>query len=323
MCTHNGARYVEEQLRSIYAQTQQPDELVICDDQSNDQTVQIIKEFAVTTPFPVRLYQNAKRLGVTKNFEKAISLSDGELIFLADQDDVWFPEKVEQISKCFVRNQQSGLVFSDAIVVDQELHDLRYHLWSTMNFGKKQLSRWQKGEAFEILLHYNVVTGATMAFRSSFKKAILPIPECWNHDAWIAFIIAATATLIPLPTLLIQYRQHADNQIGAPKISLREEWGDAVKKVMTGTKQRPADYLLTAKQFSLAEKHFRLSMGNCLDGGRAGQLQQRIRHSLFRAQLSSKMVKRIPAVAKEYARFRYTKFSAGLKSALKDILLGK
>src|SRR5882724_11959920 len=89
MCTYNGAGFLSEQLESIAAQTRLPDELVICDDRSTDESVEIVRNFARHTPFSVRLEMNEENLGSTKNFEKSIGLCQGEIIALADQDDVW------------------------------------------------------------------------------------------------------------------------------------------------------------------------------------------------------------------------------------------
>src|SRR6266849_5683432 len=117
MCTYNGARFLSEQLESIAAQTRVPDELVVCDDGSTDETVEIIKAFVERAPFAVRLEINANNLGSTKNFEKAIGLCQGEIIALADQDDVWYPKKLELLESVFLARPSVGAVFSDADVM--------------------------------------------------------------------------------------------------------------------------------------------------------------------------------------------------------------
>ena len=89
MCTYNGARFLSEQLESIAVQTRLPDELIVCDDRSTDGSVEIIRNFALHAPFEIRLEINTNNLGSTKNFEKAIGLCKGEIIALADQDDVF------------------------------------------------------------------------------------------------------------------------------------------------------------------------------------------------------------------------------------------
>src|SRR5713101_1538304 len=98
MCTYYGARFLQEQLESIAAQTRLPDELVVCDDRSADGSVEIVRNFAKSAPFPVQLEINETNLGAIKNFEKAIGLCEGETIALADQDDIWKPQKLSRLS---------------------------------------------------------------------------------------------------------------------------------------------------------------------------------------------------------------------------------
>ena len=114
MCTYNGARYVREQLDSIAAQTRPPDELVVCDDGSTDATLAILEGFAAAAPFPVRIHVNPTQLGMPKNFEHAIGLATGAAIALADQDNVWYPHKLERLEQELTRSEAIGLVFSDA-----------------------------------------------------------------------------------------------------------------------------------------------------------------------------------------------------------------
>ena len=95
MCTYNGARFVAEQLESVAAQTRPPSELVVCDDRSTDGTARLVEQFAARAPFPVRLFVNERNLGSTANFGRAVTLAEGDLVALCDQDDVWRPEKLE------------------------------------------------------------------------------------------------------------------------------------------------------------------------------------------------------------------------------------
>src|SRR5262245_33463585 len=121
LCTYNGAKFLSSQLESYLVQTQMPDEVVVCDDRSNDQTVEILKAFAERAPFSVRVLVNDQNLGSTKNFEKAISLCSGEFIFLSDQDDIWNPDKIEKMTAPFENDPDVGLVFSDVELVDESL----------------------------------------------------------------------------------------------------------------------------------------------------------------------------------------------------------
>ena len=90
MTAFNGAKYINEQLNSFASQTRLPDEVVVCDDISSDDTFEILDNFARSAPFKMIVVRNNKNLGYTKNFEKALSLCSGDLIFLSDQDDIWY-----------------------------------------------------------------------------------------------------------------------------------------------------------------------------------------------------------------------------------------
>lgn len=217
LATYNGERYIAEQLDSITRQTRPPDELVVSDDASVDATRAIVLDFARHAPFPVRLLTNSERLGSTRNFEVAIRACDGDIIFLCDQDDVWYPDKIALIEKRFMDDPGAGVVFTDADVVDQNLHPLGLRLWEAVRFRPPEQVQVEAGDAFSVLLRRYVVTGATMAFRSRYRDFLLPIPDIWVHDAWIAMLMGATSNLAALPAPLIAYRQHGANQIGIPR----------------------------------------------------------------------------------------------------------
>ena len=215
LASYNGERYLGEQLDSIARQTRLPDELVICDDASTDSTADIVREFARRAPFTVRFLQH-ERMGSTANFELAIAECRGDIIFLCDQDDVWYPDKVKTIEAVFIDKPDTGAVFTDADVVDENLQPLGSRLWKYFRFRPKEQAQVEAGDALRVLLRHPVVTGATMAFRSSFRDFLLPMPPTW-HDAWIALLIGTTSHLIALPVPLIAYRQHGRNQVGIPR----------------------------------------------------------------------------------------------------------
>ncbi len=134
MCTYNGAAFLPAQLQSIVTQTRLPDELVICDDRSSDDTVGIINAFAHTAPFPVRFEINETNLNSTKNFERAISQCRGRIIALSDQDDLWLSQKLERICTVLDANPNAGYVFSDADLVDREAVPLGETAWRVVKF---------------------------------------------------------------------------------------------------------------------------------------------------------------------------------------------
>jgi hypothetical protein len=223
MCTYNGAAYLAEQLDSLSAQTRLPDELVVCDDSSTDKrTREMVTVFARHAPFPVRLFVNKQNLGSRQSFPQAIRRCRGEIIFLCDQDDVWREDKLAVIERAFLSSPQTGLLFSDAEIVDENLVKLG-RLWTS--FGEDGRTEVEKQNVFNALLRANLVTGATLAFRSNFRHLVLPIPSdiILQHDGWIALIIAAVSPVIFISEPLIKYRQHPGQQIGASIAGTRYE----------------------------------------------------------------------------------------------------
>lgn len=216
LASYNGERYIGQQLDSIARQTRLPDELIISDDASADSTLAVVLHFARHAPFPVRLLKGREHLGTTRNFESAIRACSGDIIFLCDQDDVWYSNKIEIIEERFITAPSTGAVFTDADIVDQDLNPLAQRLWKAFKFSPKEQAQIRASDALEVLLKHPVVTGATMAFRSTYRDLVLPLPATL-HDAWIALLIGATSSLDPLPVPLIAYRQHGGNQFGLPR----------------------------------------------------------------------------------------------------------
>ncbi len=133
--TYNGAAYIKKQLDSILTQTQMVDEIVICDDGSTDNTISIIRDYQNNYPNLIHLYQNEQQLGSTKNMEKCLGLVKGDIVFLADQDDIWLPHKVASLCAFFEANPSIDAVFSNATLInetDAVLPEL--HLWDIIGF---------------------------------------------------------------------------------------------------------------------------------------------------------------------------------------------
>lgn len=232
MTTCNGERFLQQQLDSFASQTRPPDELVVCDDRSSDQTPLILQRFAHSAAFPVRLYLNDQNLGVRRNFEKAISLSTGDIILLSDQDDIWAPQKLSLFENAFTHSPDVGLVFCDANVVDHAANPLGYTFWQRLGFNPKQQNLFHQGLAFNVFVKHCFVAGATLAFRSSFRSIILPIGQYWLYDAWIATTISAIAQTRLLPQPLNHYRQHPQQTMGGGRRpGLWQTYRDAKRKV--------------------------------------------------------------------------------------------
>ena len=312
MCTYNGGKYLQEQLYSIVEQTQLPDEIVICDDGSTDSTLQILDEFKKNTTFQVRIYHNERRLGATKNFEKAINLCKGNIIVLSDQDDVWLPHKIEKLEHIFKNNSDAGYIFSDAIVVDEKLFPLDYTMWKSILFTTYQRRLFKNGYQVEVLLKRNVVTGATLAFRAESRNWVLPISDKWVHDAWIVLILSAIGIkgdFIEEP--LIKYRQHHQQSIGGRKLNLREQFQQASN---TGSES----YNIMANEFECINR--RLISTNKLTKKTKKLFEAKIEHLKIRQRIYTyRTWKCYYLICRELLNSHYHRFSKGWKSVIKDL----
>lgn len=309
MCTYNGALYLKEQLDSIAAQTRHPDELVVCDDRSMDSTVEIVKKFSSKVAFPVRVKVNKNNLGTTKNFEKAISLCKGDIIALCDQDDVWLPKKLMLIEGVFTGSAGVGVVFTDAEIVDELLRPMGYRLWQCLGFNAGEQNKVSGGNSIEILLRHNVAAGATMAFRAGFRELILPIPANWEHDAWIALLIAAWADVAIIGRPLIKYRQHFNQQIGAKKIGLAGQ-------ITFARRTDSNTYISQFNKFTAVRD--RLLEHDYDKDDIIKRVETKRAHLFKRANMPERRLHRLQTVVKELAAYHYQLYSHGWKSALKD-----
>lgn len=216
LCTYNGAKYIEQQLKSILRQTVQPDEIVISDDGSSDDTLQRVEACLAGQKIECRILHNQGTHGVVGNFTNAILACSGELIFTSDQDDVWRKDKVEIMTACFEKDEKVMLAFSDAELVDGELHSLHRKLWDSLPY------KGEPEDIFQRMLKGCIVTGAAMAFRKSLFEENAPVGEGWLHDGWLGICAAAEHAVVPIHESLILYRQHGMNSVGARDMALRE-----------------------------------------------------------------------------------------------------
>ena len=209
MCTYNGARFLPEQLDCLAKQSRLPDEVVICDDCSSDNTADILNAWSKSVPFSVKIVQNEKNLGYAQNFAKAISLCSSDVIFLSDQDDIWTPDKLEKMTSVFNDRPEVGAVFCDGLCVDSEGNSLNRLVsdiaYPGMLYGRPYYLYWKpvsKG------MHF---FGCCCAIRKSVWDKIAPLPESFTHDLWIFLTAQAISEIVYLPDTMTHYRLHENN----------------------------------------------------------------------------------------------------------------
>ncbi len=313
MTTYNGGPFIGRQLECFAAQTRRPDELVVCDDRSTDETVAIVRRFAQDASFPVRLEVNPENIGIRRNFEKAIRLSTGDILFLSDQDDVWHPQKLARFEDTFDEDPGVGLVFADANVVDVQLRSLGYTFWKRLEFGPAEQARFEQDRGFEVLLRHCFVAGATLAFRAEYKGLVLPLSERWLYDAWIAMLISAAAKSRIVREPMNDYRQHPSQAMGGQKKGLWRRYVEAKRAVA-------AAFFVARAEEHQAVRDRLVERGDAREPI-LGMLEAKVRHCRERATMRRRAWLRAPLVIKELAAGRYHRYAHGWKTAALDLFV--
>ena len=199
LATYNGEKYIKEQLDSILPQLSANDEIIISDDNSTDDTINIIRSL---NDERIKIYVN-KTKGIVKNFENALNNASGDIIFLSDQDDVWKNDKVKKILSAFSSDNSLTLVFSNAEIIDENGISKNY------NFFKDNEANYTS--IFKAFFK-NQFLGCTIAFKSELKSKILPFPYgIPMHDWWIGVLSLFYGKVKFLNESLISYRRHNNN----------------------------------------------------------------------------------------------------------------
>jgi glycosyltransferase involved in cell wall biosynthesis len=202
LCTYNGEKYVGQQLESIVQQTVCPDEVMVCDDGSTDATISLVEDFARQYP-SIQLVRNETNLGFTRNFEQAIRLASQDLIFLSDQDDVWLPDRIRAMRQIFAADPKVGMVYANFQLTDEALQPI-----VSNRKPQPQLLASPRLPA-QVVRHWGGISGCTIAFRSTLKPFLLPIPDAWTHDGWITLMSYVFSEVQRIEDVLMYYRIHA------------------------------------------------------------------------------------------------------------------
>lgn len=208
MATYNGEKFIERQLNSILPQLNESDEVIIVDDSSKDNTINLIEEMKKKDK-RIKLIQNNPNLGVLKSFNKAMNLAQGDFLFLCDQDDYWYENKVEKVMSVFYEDPSVYLVSHDAQVKDNDLN-LIDGSWDRYNANKKTSSIVKT-------IFKNSYTGCMMAFRKELRDDTVEFPEkIQMHDQWLALVaMKNNYKIVNLEDKLMAYIRHGGNVTGS------------------------------------------------------------------------------------------------------------
>ena len=217
MPTYNGEKYLKEQIDSILNQNYKQLRLIISDDCSKDSTVEILRQYEKKDE-RVIVYAQEQNLGVVKNVEFLLRKVENPYYMLADQDDVWTPEKVEKTLEK-LKQENADLVFGDLEIVDQDLKTI-YPSFGDFMLLNRKINKYINSNRLNYL--YNCVTGCTLLAKKETISNILPLPQKSKyliHDHWIGVIASLNGKVAYIPEKYIKYRQHGNNQVGTDKIS--------------------------------------------------------------------------------------------------------
>lgn len=208
MTTYNGESYIKEQIESILSQSYSNYEIIICDDCSSDNTIQILKKYEKNDS-RIKLYQNKKNLGFVKNFEQAINLCKYEFIALSDQDDVW---EVNHLEILLNNIQNHSMACGNARIMNSDSIISKYTLSEKDSFFKDY---GNPDMLYRILFYSGVYQGASSLYSKNLLEKALPIPSgVLFHDAWFAACALCMKGIHYTFEPITQYRMHNNNSSG-------------------------------------------------------------------------------------------------------------
>ncbi|MDY0268944.1 glycosyltransferase family 2 protein [Trichloromonas sp.] len=319
LATYNGAEFLPEQLASYIDQTRRPDELVVCDDCSTDGTVGIVKDFARSAPFAVRIYENSFNQGYVRNFSRALSLCTGDVVFLSDQDDVWHRDKIAKMLAYFDANPEVQLLIHDVLFCRKDLSSI----------GQTKIERMTG--VYDLQTQY--VVGMATAIRASFLRICLPVPDedGLTHDLWLHRCAVAVNRKGVVHDVLAFYRRHGAN---ATTHALNSEFATTRKQLkrnfpgtlscMTSARIIGSTDLTALSRWLQTNKAALVGRGFCLEE----QVEGLVARDMVRASCSRERLEilsrprwhRPLKVLRFYMKGGYGYF-VGWKSAAKDLLI--
>ena len=220
LATYNGSLFLSEQLESIVTQTYPNIEIIVVDDCSTDNTIEILKSFQIKY-CNLKIFLNDTNLGYVKNFEKGCSLATGEYSARCDQDDYWHPEK---LSKMQAAIGDYPLIYCDSILCDETLTPIGENISDRVNCRD-----------FDNCLQQAIfcrIYGHATLINKSFLDKTLPFLAIIPHDWWLCYMATFYGGTKYLPEPLASYRQHSANIFGAAggKRKKNDKINRAVKK---------------------------------------------------------------------------------------------
>ena len=229
MATYNGARFLQEQLDSLFQQTYSNIEIVIVDDCSSDNTIEILKQNIIKNN-NLFLYCNEKNLGYQKNFEKGVLLAKGEYIALCDQDDIWYPQKIEVLLKDI---GNFSIAYCDSEIIDTNNKEIGIRLSQQRNM---------KNFISPLMYIYGTASPShAMLIKQEIIKNAIPFPTLIPHDYWLGFIASLKHGTKFVSQVLVKYREH-ENNVTIPTINKKDSLHRRATSLLTQAQRKKLKY---------------------------------------------------------------------------------
>ena len=224
LAAYHGEKYIREQLESIFRQTRLPDEILIGDDSRNDATHQVVESLRHQYPGTLRYIRNPEQLGFVKNFINLAEHAAGDMIFFSDQDDVWFPEKIETLVSELEKKPNIQLLVCNSELVDENMNSLGETSFSGVKDLSGKLDEVNAGKGFFYLLNGELCcSGHNMVMRKSFLPILKQMPASFSaHDHWLQCSAGFFNAIYICKQKLTKHRRHKQNTSIFLKLSVRE-----------------------------------------------------------------------------------------------------
>jgi glycosyltransferase involved in cell wall biosynthesis len=264
LCTYNGERFLEAQLQSIINQTCKDIEILISDDNSTDNTMEIVEKFAKIDA-RIRVHRNSANLGYNENFARAFQLAAGSFIAVSDQDDIWKEDKIGEMMKLF-SDERTNLVHCQSIrfsnkLPEQEEYTARHLL---------------EGNDVRKTLFFNTIAGHNIIFRKTLLEKCWPFPKDVFYDWWLVINAAISGQIKATSRVLTYHREHETNVT----LGKKDENKQTKKKAME--RMRTLNELIARKVLPEKEQQFAEQLVDHLNDLSNNKFSMRLFRFLFR-----------------------------------------
>lgn len=226
IATFNGENYISQQLESILCQSVKPDEIIVVDDCSIDNTLPLVKKTLSQSKIPYKIIVHKKNCGINKTFEDGINSVSSKYVMLSDQDDYWKSNKIKVTKEILCSYEDASLVVCNASIVDSNLNITSKTLFDSINLNitfEHGVGFLTKEQMQQKLLKRNYITGMCIGTKKEYLKGI-KFPEGVLYDYWLAWTLSAYGRTVFINEELVLYRQHKDNVIGAKTKNINPDY---------------------------------------------------------------------------------------------------